>query len=492
MTFLWATILAASLEADAAHLVRERFEVTGRSVPADDVHLSDAAKQLAHRALTSTAADAAGLLSVTDAVSKAGGWDASPMAILIKGHQDILLDELRKQKDLAAEPSTAMGVGVAELDGRSALCILLAARKMELAPIARRHAKAPKRISVCGALLPPLERAELFVTLPSGTVDRRPMRTSRNGLCGSFTPAAAGRHAVEVLGRGPRGPEVAALFFVDIAQTQTSIEQRIVEPTSTLEARTLIAERINHLRKTMGLMVVSSDSVLDAVAQAWASRLANEGFFSHVDPTGGDLKSRLAAANYKFGAAGENLGASSGPLAAHFGIEHSPGHRANLLEPGHRKLGIGIASRETDGMTIVVQVLATPLDDGGGDPLGAAYHAISELRAQKGLPQLARSAVLESLAHTHARLCLTYDRLSSELGDGRKLHDRIFEAVPETKSTSVDLAIVESPVLVPVSRNLNDAQYSMVGVGIVRGDSERYGKDKLWLVVVYASRDREK
>ena len=57
----------------------------------------------------------------------------------------------------------------------------------------------------------------------------------------------------------------------------------------------------------------------------------------------------------------------------------------------------------------------------------------------------------------------------------------------DAREASVDLAIVDAPSLVPASKNLADARYQSVGVGLVRGDSERYGADKLWLVVIYAS-----
>jgi uncharacterized protein YkwD len=486
---LVALTLSTTPEVEAARLVRERFEVTGRTVPADDPQLTTAARRLATVALSRTASDAAGLLAVTDAVSQAGGWDASPTAIVIKAPKELVLRELEKQRDLAAEPSNSMGVGFAESGSRAALCVLLAVRKFELKSVTRSFARPPGRLPVCGTLAPPLESAELFVTLPSGAVEREPMRAGEHGLCGTFTAQSRGRYVVEVLGRGPRGPEVAALFFVTVGSSGASADQQFIEPASTAEARRAVATRINALRRTMGLSPVAPDRVLDAVAQAYADRLASEGFFSHVDPTGGDLKSRLAAARYRFSAAGENLGSSSGPLAAHFGIEHSPGHRLNLLERDHRALGLGIATRAGDGLTVLVQVLAAPLGDDGQDPLETAYRALGELRTAKGLPALTRHPALEALALEHARRCLSRDVLSSELEAGRKLHERVFEVVTDAKEASVDLAIVETATAMPGSKNLADLRYSRVGVGLARGDSARYGADKLWVVIIYANRD---
>lgn len=483
-----AVLAAAPLEPQAVSLVRERFEVAGRALPAHDETLANAAEALAKLALEQSASDAAGLLAVTEAVSVAGGWDASPTAVLIKGAPGQLVDELRKQTAIANEAASAFGVGAVIRGERAALCVLLAQRKIELAPLARRYQRAPKSVSVCGVLAAPLETAELFVTSPAGIVTRAPMRrTKGDTTCGTFSPASEGRSVVEVLGRGPKGPEVAALFFIDVGRSAATKDQHVVEPASLADGRNAVLERINALRKSMSLSVVTTDPRLDAIAQAYAQRMAHEGFFAHVDPAGGTLKTRLSDAGYRYVAAGENLGASTGPLAAHFGIEHSPGHRMNLLEPTHSAVGVGLATREADGLAVLVEVLAQPLDDGGSDPLGAAYRVLDELRVKRHLPALTHHPVLEALAQEHARKSLSRDELTSTLPDGKKLHDRVFESMPDAKEAAVDLAIVTSPTLVPASKNVGDVRYTSVGVGLVRGDSARYGTDKLWLVVIYAA-----
>lgn len=494
MTWLVVLTLAAAptLEQQASSLVRERFETAGRSPPVDDTRLGLAARNLAKLAIEQSASDAAGLLAVTGAVSATGGWDASPTAILIKAPPARLLEELGKLQSLASEPAQALGVGFAEQNHHGAICVLLTQRKFELEPLLPRHfKKAPGTLEVCGTLSEPLETAELFVTAPSGAVARLPMtRKPKRGLCGAFRPTD-GRNVVEVLGRGPKGPEVAAIFFVDVGQAVVTADQHVVEPATPDDARREVIARVNGLRRSMGLVAVTHNFALDAIAQAYAQRMATEGFFAHVDPQGGDLKARLAAAKYRYTAAGENLGASTGPLAAHFGIEHSPGHRLNLLEDHHRAIGVGIATRPDDGLTVLVEVLAAPLDDGGADPVGAAYLALDELRAKKGLKPLKHHPVLEALAQEHARRCLAREALKTELPDGRKLHDKVFEALTDAKEASVDLAILEAPSMIPLSKNLSNPAYTSVGVGLVRGDSEKYGADKLWLVVIYANRAPE-
>ena len=210
--------------------------------------------------------------------------------------------------------------------------------------------------------------------------------------------------------------------------------------------------------------------------------MANEGFFAHVAPDGSDVRARLKAAAYPYRAAGENLGQASGPLAAHFGLEHSPGHRKNLLDPGYTVAGIGVF-KNPQGQTVLVEVMATPIET-EGDPFDLAYGALEKARKAKGLPALSRIGALEQLATQHARAALEADTPKAEL-NGNKLHDRLFAARDDLASAAVDVYVTESPTMITESRNLEDPHATLVGIGIAHGDSPTYGKSKYWVVVVY-------
>lgn len=482
---LLLTLAAAPTDLEARRLIVERFERAGRSGPADDGPLDKAAADLAQRALDGAAADAASMFPLTRALSRAGGWDPQPTTIVLKAGAKDLLPLLGKRDDLAADPCSHLGVGLALRGEEGALVVLLARRKLELEPVARSFKKPPRPQRVCATLVPPLDRAELFVTRPDGAVERQDLARSGEALCATLELPSVGRHTVELLGNGPRGPEVGALFFVTVGHDPGREDEAEKEPATAPEARALILSRTNALRRGMGLPPLATDAVLEAVAQRYAERMAKEGFFAHVAPDGSDLKSRLTAEGYRYLAAGENLGNASGPLAAHFGIEHSPGHRKNLLEPNHRKLGIGIAPVE-DGQWLLVEVLASPADDGGDDPLGAAYKAINQARGQRKLPALKRSPVLEALALEHVKKALQLDTPKVDLPGVPRLHERAFEVV-DAKSVAVDVYVTSSPALAIESKNLADPANALVGVGLVRGSSERWGQDKFWVIVIYAT-----
>ena len=482
-----ALLTAAPTKPELERTVRDRFEAVGRTSPPIDPVLSRAADELARRALSHGVEDAASLLRVTAALSRQHGWDPNPVVVAIRASTDALGDQLKKQ-DLGAEPTTHVGVGLAVGPERSAVVILLARRRIELSPFPRAHPKPSSGQRLCGVLATGLETAELFVTRPQGAVERLPMPASGEARCASVDFPTPGRHAVEVLGTGPRGPEVAALFFVDVGAVRAEQEDPLPEPKDLVAARAVLLLRVNALRLQMGVAAVQTDPQLEAVAQAWAQRLADEGFFSHVAPDGTTLKERLSSAGYKFSAAGENLGLSSGPLAAHFGIEHSPGHRNNLLEPGHRRLGLGLATRP-DGLQVLVEVLAAPVElVEEKDPLGSVYASIAAERKRKRLPALTPSPVLEGLAQAHVREALARDLPRAELPGRPRLSERAFELIDELASVSVDVLVADTPRLASDSKNLGTATNRLVGVGLVKGDSVRFGAGRYWIVVIYGVR----
>jgi uncharacterized protein YkwD len=480
------TLLAAApTKADVERGVRDRFEAVGRSAPPLDPALDRAADELARRALSRGVEDAASLLHVTAALSRQGAWDPNPVVVALRAGTDTLVSELRKQ-DLGAEPTTHVGVGLAVGTERSAVIVLLAHRRIELSPLTRSHAKPARDQRLCGVLAGELTGAELFVTRPLGAVERLPMTPVKGARCTTIDFSEPGRHAVEVLATGPRGPEVAALFFVDVGKVHQEADEALPEPENARAARAALLLRVNALRLQMGLSPVQLDERLEGVAQAWAQRLADEGFFSHVAPDGSNLKQRLQASGYTYAAAGENLGLSSGPLAAHFGIEHSPGHRNNLLEPGHRKLGLGLAQRP-DGLAVLVEVLVAPaVAVEEKDPLASAYASINAERRRRKLPALSPSPVLEGLAQAHVREALARDLPKAELPGQPRLHERAFELVEELGAVSVDVVVSDTPRL-GESKNLLAPATKLVGVGLVKGDSVKYGNGRYWLVVLYGT-----
>ncbi|WNG36363.1 CAP domain-containing protein [Archangium violaceum] len=486
-------LTSASMEQQASRYVLQEFERVGRRAPQADPALTQAARRLAHEALNDSPSGAVELMALTEAVSDSGGSDPSPRSYVIRAwEREHAVDTLLARKDLNQEPASHMGLGVVVEGNRAALVLLLTERKATLQRFPRTFDK-PGAQSLCGQLESPLRGSEVYVTRPDGRVDR-PALTRESGptFCTRVLFPTEGRYTVEIIGRSERGPEVAALFLVDVGSSKQRDErERLVEPTTVEDARVAVLARINALRRGHGLQPLALDDTLNGVAQAYSDRMAKEGFFAHVAPDGSDLRGRLTAAGTPYRIAGENLGLASGPLAAHFGIELSPGHRSNLLGTQFTHAGIGVTFQKLDGrdQAIVTEVFSAhggAPANASADPLEEAYQALATHRASRGLPPLERNPALEQIARDHARRALEQDQPRVQL-PGSKVHERVFEALDKAKSASVDFYVAESPSLLPDSKNLGERKNTLVGVGAVRGDSRTYGKGQYWMVIIYAA-----
>src|SRR5205807_7773469 len=112
-----------------------------------------------------------------------------------------------------------------------------------------------------------------------------------------------------------------------------------------------------------GLPPLQRDDELDAVAEAHSKEMARLRTFAHVLPTDGSLTDRLHGRGYAYRSAGENIGLSEDAATAHEAIVGSPAHLANLLDPRHRRLGLGAARGPSpDGTEAVylTEVLTAP------------------------------------------------------------------------------------------------------------------------------------
>lgn len=486
---------AEQLESSARRQVALEYERVGRRTPVRDDALSEAARHLARHALESNAKQAAALVPTTEAISRTGGWDPSPRILILKGTPaDEPLHALGKRTDLPSEPATHVGVGVVVQGRGAALVILLSQRRVQLEAFARTYPSPPPPRELCGTLEPGLGAPEVVVTRPNGKVDRVAItKVSGSRFCARVPLPTQGRHTVEVLARGPNGPEVAALFFTQVGAPEaiaSADADADEEPSGVELSRVRVVERINALRREHGLQPVTLDPEVTKVAQAYSDQMAKERFFAHVAPDGTSVGKRLRQAGYAYRGAGENLGLAKGPLAAHAGIEHSPGHRKNLLEPAWSRVGIGIATRpgaSGDPQTVLTEILVDPITH-SADPVAEAYAAIAKARASRKLPKLERNDRLEALAREQAQLALSQEDPKAEL-PGAKIHDRVFDALDDASSASVDFFIADSPALIDAAtRAALKAEHAWVGIGAVRGSTQRFGRDKYWVVVVYAAR----
>jgi uncharacterized protein YkwD len=121
-----------------------------------------------------------------------------------------------------------------------------------------------------------------------------------------------------------------------------------------------VLEEINRVRAAHGLAKLRRDARLSRASRAHALDLMRRDVFEH-----GDFEARMhrfAATGPRFG---ENIAWGAGSRGSARAVVRmwmrSPGHRANLLRPGWRRVGIGVTAGRFggyDGVRVVAAAFA--------------------------------------------------------------------------------------------------------------------------------------
>jgi uncharacterized protein YkwD len=373
-----------------------------------------------------------------------------------------------------------IGVAAAEVPtGGAVVCALTALHGTTLQRIPG-QVEPGRSVAVSGTLAEVLRAPRLFVTRPSGEVEEMKLPSEGPAFSATVLLKERGEHSIEVLAEGPGGPQVAAIRRVFAGVPRPS------RPPPEGPARTGLAgveESIARLRASHGLPALQRDRELDAAAEAHSREMARLRTFAHVLPTDGSPGDRLRARGYAFRSVGENIGLSSDIGTAHEAIVSSPAHLANLLDPHHRRLGLGAATGLTaDGGegVYLTEVLAAPVI-GSADPAGEVARFLAGERQKRGLPALQRDPALDGIAAREVRHVAQADEMKLD----RDLAERAVEGVPDLSSAVAELFAGTGPDDVASSKNLAEPKWTRLGVGALYATSKRYGPGRLWVLLLY-------
>jgi uncharacterized protein YkwD len=115
---------------------------------------------------------------------------------------------------------------------------------------------------------------------------------------------------------------------------------------------------VNGERKKAGLKPLAYDAGLRSAALKHSQDMLDNNYFDHTSPVYGTFQQRLAASGVKCGPAGENIAYYPSMEKAHVGLMNSPGHRANILNTGFTRIGIGIVYDKDKSMYYITQWFA--------------------------------------------------------------------------------------------------------------------------------------
>ncbi len=133
-------------------------------------------------------------------------------------------------------------------------------------------------------------------------------------------------------------------------------------------------DAVNAERARHKLAPVHGEATLMQIADFYACRLVEGGFFAHEDPIGGStVDGRAADFGYAFWKIGENLAAGQQSVdEAMAAWLASPSHRAILLDPAFTELGVAVKAGGPNGI-YWVQEFGRPITDGEADSTSPAH-----------------------------------------------------------------------------------------------------------------------
>jgi uncharacterized protein YkwD len=117
-------------------------------------------------------------------------------------------------------------------------------------------------------------------------------------------------------------------------------------------AEDYILNQINIQRQEVGVEPLTENSLLQNVARLNSREMLAQGYFSHVSFNGQTLFDRLTNAKINFNQAAENLALAPTSQSVENGLENSPKHKANMINPNFTKVGIGVENAGKYGLMV--------------------------------------------------------------------------------------------------------------------------------------------
>jgi uncharacterized protein YkwD len=140
---------------------------------------------------------------------------------------------------------------------------------------------------------------------------------------------------------------VSALVLLGTASSLHA--QRTFRPETNLAiAEQYLLAAANQARANEGLAPVHLDPVLSEASAFHARQMAAHADISHQFSGEPDLAERGASAGAHFSLISENVGEAPSSVIIHDMWMHSPGHRANLLDPSVDSIGLAVVIRNNE------------------------------------------------------------------------------------------------------------------------------------------------
>ena len=171
-----------------------------------------------------------------------------------------------------------------------------------------------------------------------------------------------------VLGGCVPGGDAAIAAKPDVDGCAGSQLRPKAENVAAIRAATLCL--LNAQRARAGARPLTENPMLQLAAERHSLDMATRKFFEHRNPDGREPAGRILRTGYPPLLVGENLGwgevGKSTPASIVKLWMESPGHKANLLQPGYTEIGIGLAYEAPEPQPVPLQAAIYTTTFGAG------------------------------------------------------------------------------------------------------------------------------
>lgn len=326
---------------------------------------------------------------------------------------------------------THWGIGVAGLDPGCAV-VLLTRRPVEMVEPSTWDPAREQSIRIRGddGDLEP----EIWIIAPDARAVQVPLQADGEDRVGTL-PAhdVGGVHRLEVLSRG----ELLALAIGEVPTAGEGSAARMSQEA----AEDLLWSLLSLERKRLSLPPLERHPVLTQVAREHSEQLKSGVEFGHRSP---DLPgARVTRTGLPHSRVLENVARARTLPLAHALIMASPGHRANLCDPGVTHAGVGVTPSEplTWYVTQELVRLLPPLDL----PTEAerARQAVDDGRQSRGASPLGTKRALDRIAQRWADAVGRRDLTSLSQAQIRELTGEVRFHLDDVERVVADLAWIE-------------------------------------------------
>ena len=251
------------------------------------------------------------------------------------------LEEMMRAADIGR-----VGIGVDRSGDMIHIALGLQETRVKLLKTIPRRLAPKGHAPIAARIVSGLTTPMVAITAPDGTVREQTPPLDKGVIQAELQCAADGRYQVEIVATGATGAAVLANFPVfcgvpPAAETPrgAGVHNASVTPE---EAEKQLMALINRDRKLAGVPPLIADDKLTAVARAHSHDMVDHDFVGHVSPRTGTALDRVHRAGLTPTFVSENVGRGYSADEAEQGFMTSPGHRANIVDPRPRRVGVGI------------------------------------------------------------------------------------------------------------------------------------------------------